>query len=626
VRRIFILLCAVLLAVLLPAAVHAQTATETLVHVFCQGDYPTCTEGFNAQSGLIQASDGNFYGSAQAGGNNLDGGVIYRLSASGNYDVIYTFCQLLSGNNCLDGAAPVGPLTEGRNGLLYGVTHDGGPSNGGTIYSLTLGGQLTTLYSFCSAGGSACPGGGNPSDGLVQGSDGNFYGATTEGGQTAYGQGLGGTIFKMSPAGAYSVVYTFCSTTDPTTGLCLDGVAPDGYVAGTGSMVQHSNGNLYGTAEGGEYGDGVIFQLTPAGKYSVVYSFCTVQNNTGGCLDGSAPYNSLIEGSDASLYGVTGGGGQNGAANGEGGTIYKIGTNGKLTTLYSFCVNPVNGDVCPDGDGLQSGMELADGNFYGSVANGGDGAYGNYGGGYFYQMTPSGKLTPLYNFCSQVSCDDGSSPSGGLRQGSNGQFYGLAGGGTSGGQGGIFEAAVSPSLSPAVIFTANPATINFGKSTQLSWSSSSAYSETLQQCEAYYNGNPYAAVDASGLYLFTPPFAGTYHLAIICGGQQGGFVTVTALNPTQTVLTVTPNPLAADSKATLKAIVSQTAGSAIPTGEVQFRYGSRVIASGNLTGGVLSVLASDNGLPAGKYSIDAVYLGDGQNFGSTSTAVIVTVQ
>jgi len=327
------------------------------------------------------------------------------------------------------------------------------------------------------------------------------------------------------------------------------------------------------------------------------------------------------------LYGVTQAGGQNGTNNNNGGSIFKFDTDGKLTTLYSFCLNPINGADCPDGYDPENGLELgSDGNFYSGMYNGGVTANGYQGAGYVFRMTPAGKMTTLYTFCTLVLCEDGAYPTGDVLQGNDGQFYGVVGSATAGGTGGIYQLALSPALAPPVKFTASPASINFGKGTQLTWSSSNAYSKTLQQCEAYYNGNAYEAVPPSGIYAFTPPIPGVYHLAIICGGQQGGFVTVTALNPTQTVLAVNPNPVGADSKATLKATVTQTDGSAIPTGAVQFKYGSYVVASGNLTNGVVSVTASDDGLPAGKYSIEAVYLGSGQDFGSSSKPVVVTVQ
>lgn len=170
------------------------------------------------------------------------------------------------------------------------------------------------------------------------------------------------------------------------------------------------NGNLYGTTlTGGTVGLGTVYSITPAGVLTTIYNFCS-QN---GCSDGFIPYGGIIVGVDGNLYGTTSGGGGN-----FGGTVFKIATaTGVLTTLYNFCSQ--NG--CTDGSSPSATLvQGPTGNFFGTTNSG-----GAHGSGTVFEITPSGILTTLYNFCSQTNCADGTSVFGALTRASNGKYYGV---------------------------------------------------------------------------------------------------------------------------------------------------------------------------------------------------------
>jgi uncharacterized repeat protein (TIGR03803 family) len=179
-----------------------------------------------------------------------------------------------------------------RDGSLYGTTENGGTNgNSGTVFKISTNGAFISLFSF--AGGED---GANPYTPLTQGSDGNLYGTTSEGG-TNTGSG---TIFEITPARVLTSLYSF--------GCGMDGDSPSGLLAGT-------NGNFYGTTfDGGTYGAGTIFMVTSGGALTALYSF------TGGS-DGGSPYTSLTWGSDGSLYGTT----ATGAVGGYGG-VFRLGS------------------------------------------------------------------------------------------------------------------------------------------------------------------------------------------------------------------------------------------------------------------------------------------------------------
>jgi uncharacterized repeat protein (TIGR03803 family) len=387
--------CAVLLLCTVTAVGSAAKTTFTnLVKL-------NSTEGANPYSLLVQGTDGNFYGTNGSGGANGNYGTIFKVTAAGKLTTLYNFCAQ---TGCTDGFFPAAGLVQGADGNFYGTTQSGGANgNYGTVFKITSKGKLTTLYSFCSQ--TNCADGSVPYGPLVQIANGDFYGTTS-----ASGANSGGTVFKITLKGKLTTLYAFCSQSD-----CKDGESP------THGLTQGTDGNFYGTTgEGGAHSSGTVFKIGPKGEFSTLYSFCAKSN----CTDGEYPYAGLVQGSDGNFYGTTEEGGSR-----QGGSVFKITSKGKLTVLYSFCVHT----ACSDGEHPYAGLvEGTDGNFYGTTSEGGSGSgdlvggppnlFGTYGTA--FKVTPEGKLTTLYNFCSLSECADGSFPYAELVQGTNGNFYG----------------------------------------------------------------------------------------------------------------------------------------------------------------------------------------------------------
>jgi uncharacterized repeat protein (TIGR03803 family) len=357
--------------------------------------------------GPVQGADGNFYGPTYEGGKNASStcasttfsgcGTLFKVTPAGTLTTFYSFC---SKTGCSDGSNP-DSLLLGSDGNFYGHTAFGGTDNSGTVFKITPGGTLTTLYSFCSQTGCA--------DGyfygtLLHGSDGNFYGTTWAGGTGCSGDEPAGcgTVFKITPGGALTTLHSFDGT---------DGSRPT-------DLIQGTDGNFYGTTgEGGakEYA-GTVFRITPSGQFATPYSFCTLQS-ADNCLDGYGP-GPIVQGADGSFYGTTyaGGGGTYCTASYPGngcGTVFKLTPSGKLTTLYNFC-SQTN---CTDGWGPDGLVHGTDENFYGAADGG-----GAIGIGTLFKITPSGTLTTLHSF----DGSDGGDP-GGLVQSTDGTFYGATG-------------------------------------------------------------------------------------------------------------------------------------------------------------------------------------------------------
>jgi len=317
-----------------------------------------------------------------------------------------------------DGEAPQAALIVAINGDLYGTAGYGGtncaPVGCGTIFKITPSGTLTTIYSFCAQSG--CPDGFYPYAPLTQVANGDFWGTTSQGG--AYG---GGTVFRVTPSENLTTVYSFCSQA-----ACRDGTGPS-------AVIQAANGDLYGTTRGGAYGGGTIFKMTQGGDLTTLHSFCA-QSEYYTCTDGSGP-TGLVQAADGDFYGTTYYGGLDNCETGCG-TIFKITPSGNFTSLYNFCPQP-QAFVCPDGDVPNPGLiQATNGDLYGITQNGG--AY--FGLGAIFKITPSGAMTALYSFCSNPDCPDGAGPAGALVQDTNGKFYGTAyAGGTSGDNGTVFS-------------------------------------------------------------------------------------------------------------------------------------------------------------------------------------------
>jgi len=394
-----VLVPAISVMLVTPAAVPAQAKFTTLVNF-------DGTNGSMPAAGLVQGFNGNLYGTTRYGGGTCyvyaTCGTVFEVTPAGTLTTLYKFCAQA---NCADGADPLAGLLQTVDGSFYGTTEFGGTnvdcygSGCGTVFKISPTGTLATLYSFCAQ--TNCADGTEPAQSLMQASDGNFYGATPFGGNYNSDCPDGcGTLFKTTPAGQLTTIYTFCAQAN-----CTDGGGPNG------GLVQASDGSFYGTtAVGGIHGGvcsgagcGTVFKITSTGVLTTLYSFC-VQTN---CTDGFYPYAGLVQGTDGNFYGTTSQGGAH-----DGGSVFKVTPTGSLTTLYSFC----SLEYCADGANVVSGLiQGTDGNLYGTT----DSSQSNFGT--VFEITPSGTLTTLFRF--NASGNEGGGLDAGLIQDTAGAFY-----------------------------------------------------------------------------------------------------------------------------------------------------------------------------------------------------------
>jgi uncharacterized repeat protein (TIGR03803 family) len=350
------------------------------------------TDGACPEAALVQATNGDLYGTTYCGGAN-GYGTVFKITSSGTLTRLHSF-------DYTDGAYPDGAVAQATDGNFYGTTSQGGanPCNGngcGTVFKITPSGALTTLLSFNGTDGDS------PSA-LIQAPDGSLYGTTADGGAN----GLG-TVFKITTNGTLTTLFSFNGT---------DGGSPS-------ALIQATDGNFYGTTADGGANDscfpfptcGTVFKITPSGTLTTLHSF----DGT----DGDVPVAALVQATDGYLYGTTSAGGADESCLVLGGpygcgTVFKITTNGTLTTQLFF----------DDTDGANPAAALVqatDGNFYGTTLHGGaNGACpspdGFAGCGTVFKITPNRTLATLHSFDST----DGAHPEGALVQDTNGSFYG----------------------------------------------------------------------------------------------------------------------------------------------------------------------------------------------------------
>jgi uncharacterized repeat protein (TIGR03803 family) len=369
-------------AVLFVAVPPAQTQTETVFYSFANSPH-----GANPRFVTpVLDANGNLYGTTNYGGA-YGYGTVFKVTSSGKETILHSFDP-----NGTDGAYPWAGLVRDRYGNFYGTTVEGGDDViDGTVFKLThtkKGWTETILHSF-----GASQDGSQPYCVLTLDATGNLYGTTNVGG--AYGYG---TVFELTPSGTETTLWSFGNGTDganPLAGVALD-----------------KNGNLYGTTEyGGAYHKGIVFKLTASGTETILWNF-------GSGKDGANPYGGVILCKHGNLCGTT----ANGGVYGDG-TVFEVTPSGMETILHSFDNNDI------DGFNPYAGlvMDKRTGNLYGTTINGGG---TGSSAGIVFKLTPSGTETILHTF---GGSPDGASPWGGLVLDTTGNLYGTTfAGGTSG--------------------------------------------------------------------------------------------------------------------------------------------------------------------------------------------------
>ena len=348
--------------------------------------------------GLLTLAVGSFSGNAQT------------------FSTLYTFdTKTNSQGGNIDGTFP-NSIVAGSDGNLYGTTAGGGTNGSGTAFKLTTEGTLTVLYTFCNT--IVCPGAPEQPNGIVEGNDGNFYGTTEFGGANGSTES-GGAVFKLTPQGTLSTLYSFCS--DVVSGICIDGSVPKV------PLIQGSDGNFYGTTTGGGSNDeGTVFQITPQGMLTTIYQ---IPNSLAVGQINQVP---LCQGSDSNFYGISDIGGTGGH-----GLVFRVTSQGTFTAIYNFCTNGVG--LCVDGNQPLAPLIEVGGNLYGTTRQGGtDGSVGGIAFSMPLDGLPDNSLVPLYNFCS-ACLPNGNDPTAGLVLGSDNNFYGTTSEGGNGSAGTVFQ-------------------------------------------------------------------------------------------------------------------------------------------------------------------------------------------
>jgi len=702
-------------AILATGSAQAQTYTESVLHTFTGPP-----DGANPTAGVVQDAQGNLYGTTAYGGDSACNapygcGTVFKLDTTNKETVLYTF----TGS---DGALPFSDLLRDTKGNLYGVTEFGGdltcnpPDGCGTVFKLDTTNKETVLHAFTGS-----PDASEPESDLTLDAKGNLYGTTPDGG--TYGHGA---VFKVDTAGEETVLYSFTGGVDgsnPTAELALDaqgnlygstrnGGADDNgtvfmldtsntesvlysFTSGTdgssprGSLLRDAQGNLYGhTKEGGDLacnapdGCGTLFKLSPepsggcpSGSNTGTGWCETVLHSFTGGADGSDPGISLRD-AQGNLYGDTSLGGDLAcdAPNGCG-TLFKLGTTGTKTVLYSFTGGA-------DGTGAGVSVRDAQGNWYGVAGAGGDLACaGGPGGqgqllvgcGTVFKLTPAAATTTTLtsspnpstygqavSFTAAVTSKLGALPdgetvtfkegttvlgtgtlSGGsaslttstLKVGTNSITAVYAGGSNfaSSKSNAVKQVVEKATTTTALASSQNPS--NFGQSVTFTATVAPQFSGTLTGTMTFNNGSTkLGTVSLSGgvaSYTTTKLAVGTETITAAYNGSSS-FTTSTsnalsqAVNQANTTTTLVSslNPSTYKQAVTFTATVAPQFSSTV-TGTVTFYDGATALETKSLSGGKAKYTTAK--LTSGGHSIKATYNGSTDFTGSSSAPLTQTV-
>ncbi|WP_263355905.1 choice-of-anchor tandem repeat GloVer-containing protein [Acidicapsa ligni] len=540
---------------------------------------------------LMQASDGNYYGTAYAGGTSGNG-TIYQLTPAGQYTEIYSF----TGGN--DGGQPYAGLIEAADGNLYGTTaiygQFGDDSAGGTIFAYNMATQkVTTLYGFRNGGGAL-------GDAIDDG-NGTLYGTSLSDGEKGYGSVWSWNYYTNT----FKTLYSFQGS--------ADGAEP------FGGLVLASDGRLYGTAsQGGKVNNGgTAFTLnTDGSEFTAFYSFTNFETG----LDGGAPSQDLVEGPDGNLYGTSSSGGFQNVE----GALFRIVPNGVNSVLEPLAA--LGQDELAEGGNPFLGRPLIGGDGYMYIV----GSVGGYeGAGQVMQFDYQGNLTAtVYNF-EQPNDGYAVEPTGGLIETADGSLYGTAE--LSPFSSGILY-ALPTQLPPALTLTPSVTTGYVGIPLTLNWSVNNAFSQNASVCiarstDGTFGGNGSDGIrEPIGSEQVTPVASGVVSYYLTCGGIETAIATVT-VNRIQSKTNVLHmnTPLTYGQGLVFSTKVAGTMGTSVPTGTVSLMNGTKVLGTAVLSGGLATINASSLSLVPGVYSLQVAYSGDGTFAASTAPASTVTV-
>jgi uncharacterized repeat protein (TIGR03803 family) len=257
-------------ALVIVQSAHAQTFTT--LYSFCS--QPNCIDGSTPEGGLVQATNGNLYGTTLLGGANSNStGTVFQIISSGTLNTLYNFCA-----QCADGGLPIGALVQATNGNLYGTNVSGGGGVAcmgpcGTVLEITLDGSLTALYTFCTQ--PSCTDGDSPNGGLVQATNGDLYGTTNGGGAYNFG-----TVFKITPNGTMTTLHSLgpfvetqtasgnVGTTVEILGTNLTGTTGVTFNGTSATFIVNSTGTAIAATVPTGATSGTVIVATPSGVLS----------------------------------------------------------------------------------------------------------------------------------------------------------------------------------------------------------------------------------------------------------------------------------------------------------------------------------------------------------------------
>jgi uncharacterized repeat protein (TIGR03803 family) len=328
------------------------SGTVTDVYDFCFNGNANCPDGVNPWGAIALGPDGNFYGTTLGSFTGGDVSTVYKMTPAGGITILHTFCDA---TGCPDGEfATTAGLALARNGLFYGTSfpQDGSSAFDNVVFNISSSGHFNILLTVCP--NQICPADAGPSGAFLQASGGNLI-------SPGPGGALGlGAIYRMTPSGTPTVIYSFCQ----------DSTCHDGGNGGANSpLVQAPGGNFFGTDFYGgagahctlSQGCGTAFRVTAAGGGALtkLHDFCAQTN----CADGATP-NPLIQATDGNFYGTTTGGGTNNK-----GTVFKLNNRGGITVIHRF-------DSTDGANPETALLQATDGNLYGTTINGGTNGVG----------------------------------------------------------------------------------------------------------------------------------------------------------------------------------------------------------------------------------------------------------